>query len=302
MSGLLEITSSWASGASAADLKPQVAALLKTLDAEALVEVFKVLPRPLAMPHFAAFRKAEEATKSADVSTLLVSTGFENCGPVEGLGETIAYAVGCVPDDVLAPHAAAVFQWRVRLCEMRPKGIDLNAPAHAAMVYALNAPAYLTFEQIFDSVDGIALASEPAKRLRSYIETVLLGGAGTAGHQDFVKAAPKDTFAGVQVDTLLRKAQMLSLCRLLSGKSQMSMKDVQAGLQVDSAETAEGLVVDATLANIIDVDLDRSAGVVAIKSVMPLRFDTAAMKALVAAIDDNIKFVDRLILDYNATA
>jgi hypothetical protein len=260
MSGLLEITTSWASGATATELAPKVTALLKSLSDEALLEVFKVLPRQLTMPHIAAFRAAEEKRSSNEVATLLVSTNFENCGPVEGLAETISYAVSRVPDDALAPNAPSVFQWRQRLCAMAPKSatIDLDKHAQAAMVYALNAPAVLGFEDLYDAVAAVKFTRKETQLLAEFIDTVLLAGTGASG--------------------------------------------VAKSLQLPSAEEAENHVVDAALANIIDVEVDRSSGVVSVKSVLPLRFDAKATEQLLKTIDENLAFVDVLIKDYGVSA
>jgi hypothetical protein len=300
MASLPEITVNWASGASASDLKPQVKKFLATLDDEALVEVFKVLPRQLTMSHFESFRKAEQSRKSNDVSTLLVVTDFENCGDIEQLGEIISYAVANVTDDVLAPHAEAVFGWRLRLLKMAPKGITLDGPAKGALTFAINSPSFLIFEELHDAVASLKLADKTALALADFVDTVLLAGAGTAGYDAFVAKRGKTFFEEIGVTQALRKAQLLSLCRVLSGKQTMTLAEVAKGLGVGSAEEAEGLVVDAALANIIDVEVDRSQSVVSIKSVTPLRYDAAAMKELLAAIDNNIKFVDTISAAYAA--
>uniref|UniRef100_A0A7S1Q5G2 PCI domain-containing protein n=1 Tax=Neobodo designis TaxID=312471 RepID=A0A7S1Q5G2_NEODS len=299
MATLPEITVNWASGASAADLKPNVKKFLGTLDDEALVEVFKVLPRQLSMPHFDVFRKAEQARKTNEVSSLLLATDFENCGPVDTLGDIVAYAVANVSDDVLAPHAQAVFGWRLRLLKLAPKGISLDAPAKGALIYAINAPSFLNFEELHDAVKSAKVADKDALALAEFVDTVLLAGAGTAGHAAFV-AKRKGFFEGLGVTQALRKAQLLSLCAVMAGKQSMTLDELAKSLGVGSSEEAENLVVDAALANIIDVEVDRSQGNVSIKSVMPLRYDAPAMKQLLAAIDSNIKFVDGLTAAYAA--
>jgi hypothetical protein len=305
MSGLLEITTSWASGATAAELAPKVTALLKSLGDEALLEVFKVLPRQLTMPHIALFRAAEEKRSSNEVATLLVSTNFENCGPVEGLAETISYAVSRVPDDALAPNAPSVFQWRQRLCAMAPKSatIDLDKHAQAAMVYALNAPAVLGFEDLYDAVAAVKFTRKETQLLAEFIDTVLLAGTGASGVATFESKAGKDFFSGLGVkDAALRKARLLSLCAILADQSSVTMDSVAKSLQLPSAEEAENHVVDAALANVIDVEVDRSSGVVSVKSVLPLRFDAKATEQLLKTIDENLAFVDVLIKDYGVSA
>lgn len=298
---LLEITSAWATGKSAKALEPQVKKLLESLDNEALVEVFKVLPRPLSMPHFQAFRKAEEALKddANAVATLLVSTNFEDCGPVESIPEIISYAVARVDDDVMDPHAEAVFEWRKRLCVLAPKSaaVDLDAHARNAMIYAINAPNFLFFEDVHDAVSGVKLTSKESQLLLQFIDTVLLTGSGSAGYEAFLAKAGKDFFAGLKVQGALRKTQLLSLCTLLAGKKDVAMSEVAKGLGV-GAEDAERLVVDAALANVIDVEVDRSNGIVRVKSVMPLRFDAKALKHLLDVLDENIALTEKLRQSY----
>lgn len=299
------ITLAIVQGQPQAELQKSVDALLTgNLEADDLVTVFKVLPRELTTKHVAKFLAAEGQLGGTEVSSLLVSSNFAGCGDVTSAAvvKIVSTAVNRVPADPTNSIAQDAYRWHVEVCKHGAgvKDVDVDSHARAALVYALNAPTFLSFEPLHDIVGASTFktTTKETALLIEFVGAVLLDGKGAAGCLAFEGKAGKGFFEGVGVQGAMRKARLLSLCKLFDGKQTVPIAEVGKALQIDSDDEVEAYVIDASLANVVDVKLDRSKGVVEVGSVVPLRFDKQAFQQLKGHIEKYIAVIDGLKEQY----
>jgi hypothetical protein len=290
-------------GESQAALKTSMTALMKSeMDADDLVSIFKVLPRSLTFPHIDRFLDAESNFTAAEVSTLLINDDFVGCEPLDtpAFAKVASTVVNRLTGESHAASAPAVYRWRLDICSKSAEGIDVDQHAQAAIVYALNSPSMYQFEPLADVVSSSSFkATTPkTKQLIEFLVSVMLEGTGATGVKAFEAKAGKQFLPEVGVTDALRKARITSLCTALLDKKSISFADVNKTLLLDNVEDVESYVIDAALAGIIDVKVNRNDRVVDVKSVTPLKFDAAAWKQLREQIVRAQKFADGMAQDY----
>ena len=288
-------------------LVPQVGSIVKAkgADPEDIVGLFKLLPRALSFPHIDDFFAAEAKVGSTDISSSLVESGFADCIADDADAATkakllsvIATACGRIGAD--SPLAHDVFRWRLRLCAEAPKQADLDAHARAAIVYALNSNTIFLFEPIADAVAKVAAASKETKALVEFVSTVMLEGSGMKGLNAFLGKAGKTFFADVGVHGIERKVRIVALCPLLSGKTTVTLGEVKTALELATEEDAEGIVIDAAVAKVVDCRVNHSTSTVEVRAVASLQFKEAAWKELLGRIESTEKFVSALLAEYKS--
>lgn len=300
---LEQVTTLVLQGAPQKELTKAMTSLMKNeLDADDLVAIFKVLPRTLTFPHIDRFLAAESNFSTAEVSTLLINGDFAGCEPLDtpAFAKVVSTVVDRLGSESHAAAAPAVYRWRLTICRQSAPGIDVDHHARAAIVYALNSPSMFAFEPLADIVSAASFkATAPeTKLLIDFLVTVMLSGGGAAAFKAFEAKAGKTFLPDNGVKDGLRKARLTSLCASLQGSKVMTFAEVNKSLQLDAEAEVESYIIDAALAGIIDVKVNRNDHTVDVNSVTPLKFDAAAWKLLREQIVAAQDFADGLAGEY----
>lgn len=291
------ISESLLAGAPDATLRPLIDELFSGLtDKEDLLAIFKLFPRRLTYNQIKAMAAAETALKSQDISQLLIASDFDEYEELRSSKpELFDFLVDHVVTTIGSGDALTlpkVQNWRTYLLKAKSK-VDLEKHAVALMTAALISPSQYIFEPIVDVVSNLTLATPKAKSLFTLLKDVMIEATGLEGLAKFEKANAGAVEELGSATIIKRKAQLLSLCKLLAGKREATFDDLKKALSVSTDEEVESAVIDATLAGIIDAAVSKEDRRVTVHSVESLKFDKEAWKALEGQLDRWIQIVER---------
>lgn len=261
------------------DLKPRVREILdneKVNDVERMA-MFKVLPRYLTCDSIRSFLQAEKNVQATTVSQLLIQTQFEGVKPADRLAVLKHVAQTLAHDD---SFGEAVFNCNMEIVASGEKGVEGHALA--AIVYGINTPSFLLFEDLLEVLTSNKSVMENAqmKQLIPFIQEVLVNGS-VDGLDTFLKKVKNEKyFESIGATGIRRKCQLLSVVMLLSGKNVVSFKELGATLHTDSEEEIQTAVMNASLAGVVTVRVDQKEKVVHVFGAVPLKFDRAAWEQL----------------------
>lgn len=275
------------------------------IDAEELINLFKVLPRDLTFPHINVFFDAEESLGTTDVSQLLVESDFVRCGndevpPVK----LVVTALDRLPEGL---HNEKVFKWRLAVCSAGgttavAKEVDVDTQVYKLVTSALNDPSFFLFEPVLDAVNSASssLSRSDTKHLVELIRDVMVPGTGIQGLKTFLSKAGQNFLTSKNIHNVERKARIISLCPFLSGKKIVTLEEIRVALDLHSIDEAENYVVDAAIAKIIDCRVNHTESTVEVHSVASLQFTDVAWKKLAEQVDNTTKVVDAMLKEYQS--
>ena len=301
------ISSELVAGKPSSEVQPLFDELMSLqLPPDDIVALFKVMPRSITNKHIERVIAAERECRQHEVSQQLLTTkfiGVEGCVDAAVFARVVQHVVDTLAND--AVYAADVFVHRLLLVSKSSKIAGIRAEDHlvAAIVYAINDPGYFFFEQLLDGMGTSFQPTRPAtKELLSFVKTVLVEGKGVSALDAFLQKSGKDFFDRIGATGVRRKTQLVSLCVILKGAQTVSYSQLKGPLGAASEEEVEQAVVDAALANIIDVRVDKKDKVVVVRSTCPLSFGSEGWKQLDAQLKKWKTMADELAAAYQVSA
>lgn len=262
------------------------------------ISLFHVLPRHLAADRIMTFLEAESKQGVKSISESLISTSFSHVKPTDRVRVLSHVALTLATE---SNYAEAVYAANLEIVASASKEVDTEKHALAAIVFAINSPSVVMFEDLLDVLTNKALIikDKVVLQLITLVQDVLVGGSGVSGYQAFLKSTGDDKFfEKLGATGIVRKSRLISISSVLSGKTRVTFAEAAAAIQAANDDEVENAVMDASLAGVVSVRVDHSKKEILVFNVAPLRFDEAAWKSLSAKIATWTAFVDERIATY----